>query len=126
MTIKKENLISKEISEALTNKRLDVVLAETFPEFSRSRLKKWLENDLVTVNKKVINKPSHKIIFPAKLELSVPNENLTEDLPEQLDLNIVESTEGYIVIDKSHGMVVHPGAGNKSGTLLSFIFFGIS
>ena len=40
MTIKKENLITREISEALSNKRLDVVLAETFPEYSRSRLKK--------------------------------------------------------------------------------------
>ena len=119
MTIKKENLITREISEALSNKRLDIVLAETFPEYSRSRLKKWLENNLVSVNRRVINKPSHKIIFPAKLELSVPNENLTEDLPEQLDLNIVESTEGYVVINKSHGMVVHPGAGNKSGTLLN-------
>ena len=119
MTIKKENLITREISEALSNKRLDIVLAETFPEYSRSRLKKWLENNLVSVNKRVINKPSHKIIFPAKLELCVPNENLTEDLPEQLDLNIVESTEGYVVINKSHGMVVHPGAGNKSGTLLN-------
>ena len=119
MTIKKENLITREIREALSNKRLDIVLAETFPEYSRSRLKKWLENNLVSVNQRVINKPSHKIIFPAKLELSVPNENLTEDLPEQLDLNIVESTEGYVVIDKSHGMVVHPGAGNKSGTLLN-------
>ena len=108
MTIKKENLISREISETLSNKRLDIVLAETFPEYSRSRLKKWLENNLVAVDQKVINKPSHKIIFPAKLELSVPHENLTEDLPEKLDLNIVESTEGYVVIDKSHGMVVHP------------------
>ena len=83
MTIKKENLITREISEALSNKRLDIVLAETFPEYSRSRLKKWLENNLVSVNQRIINKPSHKIIFPAKLELSVPNENLTEDLPEQ-------------------------------------------
>jgi 23S rRNA pseudouridine1911/1915/1917 synthase len=119
MTIKKENFISKEIGKALSNKRLDVVLAETFPEYSRSRLKKWLENNLVSVNQEVINKPSHKIIFPAKLELSVPTENLTEDLPEQIPLKIVESEEGYIVIDKSQGMVVHPGAGNKSGTLLN-------
>ena len=90
MTIKKENLITREISEALSNKRLDIVLAETFPEYSRSRLKKWLENNLVSVNKRVINKPSHKIIFPAKLELCVPNENLTEDLPEQLDEEVLK------------------------------------
>ena len=119
MTIKKENLISKEICEELSNKRLDAVLAETFPEYSRSRLKKWLENNLVTVNQEVISKPSYKVIFPAKLELNVPNENLLEDLPEQIDLNIVNSSNGYIVINKKQGMVVHPGAGNKSGTLLN-------
>ena len=51
MTIKKENLITREISEALSNNRLDIVLAETFPEYSRSRLKKWLENNLVSVNR---------------------------------------------------------------------------
>ena len=107
MAIKKENLITREISEALSNKRLDVVLAETFPEYSRSRLKKWLENNLVSVNKRVINKPSHKIIFPAKLELSVPNENLTEDLPEKLDLNIYREGNEYEV-NFSNGNPIKP------------------
>ena len=39
-TIKKENLISREISESLSNKRLDIVLAETFPEYSQKQIKK--------------------------------------------------------------------------------------
>ncbi len=118
MAIKKD-LISREISEKLSNKRLDIVLAETFPEFSRSRLKKWLECDLVCVNKEIVNKPSYKVTFPAKLELTVLDENLTEDLPEKIKISIVYSSEAYIVIDKNAGMVVHPGAGNKSGTLLN-------
>ena len=42
MDLKKENLVSKQINENLSTKRLDVVLAETFPEFSRSRLKKMV------------------------------------------------------------------------------------
>ena len=78
MAIKKENLISKEISEALSNKRLDVVLAETFPEYSRSRLKKWLENNLVSVNQEVINKPSHKIIFPLQTFLLMSKHALSK------------------------------------------------
>ena len=118
MTIKK-NLISREIIETLSNKRLDIVLAETFPEYSRSRLKKWLECDLVCVDQKIVNKPSYKVTFPAKLELRVPDENLTEDLPEKIKIDIVYSSDSYIVIDKNAGMVVHPGAGNKSGTLLN-------
>ena len=119
MSNNKENLVTKEIDETLSNKRLDVVLAEIFPEYSRSRLKKWLESNFVSVNEKVINKPSHKIIFPAKLKLSIPDIDLTEDLPEKIELNIIKSTSEYIVIDKTAGMVVHPGAGNKSGTLLN-------
>tara|TARA_Y100000816_G_scaffold292516_1_gene288235 strand:+ start:7889 stop:8845 length:957 start_codon:yes stop_codon:yes gene_type:complete len=119
MSNNKENLVTKEIDEKLSNKRLDVVLAEIFPEYSRSRLKKWLESNFVSVNEKVINKPSHKIIFPAKLKLSIPDTDLTEDLPEKIELNIIKSTTEYIVIDKTAGMVVHPGAGNKSGTLLN-------
>lgn len=119
MSNNKENLVTKEIDETLSNKRLDVVLAEIFPEYSRSRLKKWLESNFVSVNEKVISKPSHKIIFPAKLKLSIPDTDLTEDLPEKIKLNIIKSTSEYIVIDKTAGMVVHPGAGNKSGTLLN-------
>ena len=117
--IKKNNLISKDISENLANKRLDITLAETFPEYSRSKLKKWLENGYVSVNHQIIKKASQKLVFPSKLELNVPEENLTDDLPEKIRLNLLEENEDFVVIEKSPGLVVHPGAGNKSGTLLN-------
>ena len=53
------------------------------------------------------------------MELIVPEENLVLDLAEQIDLNIVEANKEFIVVDKLAGMVVHPGAGNKTGTLLN-------
>ena len=121
--IKKKNYITREIGEAFSGKRLDLALADTFSEFSRSKLKKWLEGNLVSVNEKVVNKPSYKVTFPAKLELMVPDENLTENLAERLDLKIIKSTEEYIIISKEAGMVVHPGAGNKSGTLLNALLY---
>ena len=121
--IKKKNYISREIDQALSGKRLDLALADTFSEFSRSKLKKWLESNLVSVNEKVVNKPSYKVTFPAKLELIIPDENLTEDLAERLDLKIIKSTKQYIIISKEAGMVVHPGAGNKSGTLLNALLY---
>ena len=121
--IKKKNYISRDIDKAFSGKRLDLVLADTFSEFSRSKLKKWLESNLVSVNEKVINKPSFKVTFPAKLELIIPDENLTEDLAERLDLKIIMSTKQYIIISKEAGMVVHPGAGNKSGTLLNALLY---
>ena len=121
--IKKKNYISRDIDKTFSGKRLDLVLADTFSEFSRSKLKKWLESNLVSVNEKVINKPSFKVTFPAKLELIIPDENLTEDLAERLDLKIIKSTKQYIIISKEAGMVVHPGAGNKSGTLLNALLY---
>jgi len=121
--IKKKNYISRDIDKTFSGKRLDLVLADTFSEFSRSKLKKWLESNLVSVNEKVVNKPSFKVTFPAKLELIIPDENLTEDLAERLDLKIIMSTKQYIIISKEAGMVVHPGAGNKSGTLLNALLY---
>ena len=121
--IKKKNYISRDIDKTFSGKRLDLVLADTFSEFSRSKLKKWLESNLVFVNEKVVNKPSFKVTFPAKLELIIPDENLTEDLAERLDLKIINSTKQYIIISKEAGMVVHPGAGNKSGTLLNALLY---
>jgi len=121
--MKKKNYISRDIDKTFSGKRLDLVLADTFSEFSRSKLKKWLESNLVFVNEKVVNKPSFKVTFPAKLELIIPDENLTEDLAERLDLKIIKSTKQYIIISKEAGMVVHPGAGNKSGTLLNALLY---
>ena len=121
--IKKKNYISRDIDKTFSGKRLDLVLADTFSEFSRSKLKKWLESNLVSVNEEVVNKPSFKVTFPAKLELIIPDENLTEDLAERLDLKIIKSTKQYIIISKEAGMVVHPGAGNKSGTLLNALLY---
>ena len=123
MVLKKSNFLSREIKESLSNKRIDIALAETFPEYSRSRLKKWLENEFVSVDKKIITKPSHKVTFPAVINLTIPDEPLTEDLPEEIELNIIKSTEEYIVLNKPAGLVVHPGAGNKSGTLLNALLF---
>ena len=123
MVLKKSNFLSREIKESLSNKRIDIALAETFPEYSRSRLKKRLENKFVYVDKKIITKPSHKVTYPAVINLTIPDEPLTEDLPEEIELNIIKSTEEYIVLNKPAGLVVHPGAGNKSGTLLNALLF---
>ena len=123
MVLKKSNFLSREIKESLSNKRIDIALAETYPEYSRSRLKKWLENEFVSVDKKIITKPSHKVTFPAVINLTIPDAPRPEALPEKIELNIIKSTEEYIVLNKPAGLVVHPGAGNKSGTLLNALLF---
>lgn len=104
---------------ALAGERLDKALAQLFPEFSRSRLQQWIESDRVRVSG-----------APAKIRQPVPLgatiELLPELLPEQLaftpepvPLSIVYEDDTIVVVDKPAGLVVHPAAGNWSGTLLN-------
>ncbi len=100
-------------------KRLDQVIADLFPDYSRSRLKDWILDEKVTVNGKVVTKAREKILgdeeitIMAELEVEVHHEG------ENIELDIVYEDEHLMIINKPAGLVVHPGAGNQSGTLLN-------
>ncbi len=107
------------VPDALAGERLDKVLAKLFPEFSRNRLQSWTESGRVLLNG-----------APAKVRQAVPLDariELTPDfLPEQLaftpepvPLEVVYEDDALVVIDKPAGLVVHPAAGNWSGTILN-------
>lgn len=107
------------VPAALAGERLDKVLAKVFPEFSRSRLQSWTEAGRVRLNG-----------APAKVRQAVPlgaRIELTPDLlpeqlafaPEPVPLEIVYEDETLVVVNKPAGLVVHPAAGNWSGTLLN-------
>ena len=87
-------------------KRLDAFLADRIHGWSRSRLQKLIENEDVLVNEKAA-KPSHKL----------------REKDENISLDIAFEDEYLAVINKSAGMVVHPGAGVQSGTLANAIAF---
>ena len=102
--------------------RLDATLAKLFPEHSRSRLQGWLKAGLIRLDggaaeskRKVYG--GEKIEFSAEAAISpAPTfENAAEDIA----LNVVFEDEHLIVIDKPAGLVVHPGNGNASGTMLN-------
>jgi 23S rRNA pseudouridine1911/1915/1917 synthase len=103
----------------LAGDRLDKVLAKVFPEFSRSRLQSWIEAQRVRVD----GQPA-KIRQPVPLGATI--ELVPDLLPEQLaftpepvPLDIVYEDETLVVINKPAGLVVHPAAGNWSGTVLN-------
>ncbi|SMG24236.1 RluA family pseudouridine synthase [Paraburkholderia susongensis] len=105
--------------DELAGERLDKVLAKVFPEFSRSRLQSWIEAGRVCVD----GKPA-KIRQPVPLGATI--ELVPDLLPEQLaftpepvPLEIVYEDDTLVVINKPAGMVVHPAAGNWSGTVLN-------
>ncbi len=111
-----------EVPAACAGWRLDATLAKLFPEHSRSRLQGWLKAGLIRLDggaaeskRKVYG--GEKIEFSAEAAISpAPTfENAAEDIA----LNVVFEDEHLIVIDKPAGLVVHPGNGNASGTMLN-------
>ncbi len=109
--------IIKILTEEFAGKRLDVVVAELFSDYSRSRLKIWIEQGQVLVNGEKA-KPKTKMSGDEELQLTIQTiESESTCVAEDIPLNIVHQDESIIVVDKPVGMVVHPAAGHYSGTL---------
>ena len=110
------------VPDELGSKRLDQVAASCFPDFSRARLQEWIKSGdlLVDGGKK---KPKDKLMGGETLKLSVEVENEEQWQPEDIALDIVYEDDTILVINKPAGLVVHPAAGNYSGTLLNGLLF---
>ncbi len=103
--------------------RLDQTLAQLFPDYSRSRIKTWIEDDRVKVNGEINHTPRTKMYGGEQIEISVEIEEENRFIPQNIPLNIVYEDEHILVINKPKGLVVHPGAGNADGTLLNALLY---
>jgi 23S rRNA pseudouridine1911/1915/1917 synthase len=121
--IDEEDFIALEIPWEASGERLDKVLAGALPDYSRNRLKTWVEAGAVMVDGKVTRaryllKGGESIkVFPQEM----PEQFAFE--PQNIPLDIVHEDSALIVINKPAGLVVHPAAGNWSGTLLNGLLF---
>jgi len=104
------------IPESQAGQRLDMALAQILPEYSRSRLKLWIEQGEVLLEGKVV-KPREKVSGGEQVEIDARLEAQKTVEAEAIPLNIVHEDEAILVINKPAGLVVHPAAGNWSGTL---------
>ena len=98
--------------------RLDQAIAELMPDYSRSRLQQWIKQGCITVNGGQY-KPKEKVKVNDLIEISAELEPQGDWLPEPMDLDIVFEDESILVLNKPVGLVVHPAAGNYSGTLVN-------
>ena len=102
--------------------RLDVFVADNIGEFTRSFLKKHIENGNISVNGKV-QKASYKL-KPSDIVYVKRIENIIPDiLAENIALDILFEDKDIIVINKPKGMVIHPAAGHYSGTLVNALMY---
>lgn len=106
------------IPPELDGKRLDQALAELLPEYSRSRLKEWILSGHATLDG---GKPAPRTRVQSgqQVNLMAVLEPQQDAAPEAMDLDVVFEDADLLVIDKPAGLVVHPGAGHSSGTLMN-------
>lgn len=106
------------IPDELAGQRLDQALARLFPDYSRSRLKAWLLDGAVLVDG-IAWRPRDRVQGGETVDLTVTPEAVVRAAPEAMALDVVFEDDDLLVINKPAGLVVHPGAGNVSGTLMN-------
>ena len=99
--------------------RLDRVLALRVAELSRSRLKALILAGQVSIKGAPIRDPAYHVAAGDTITIDVPEAAAAEPAGEDIALDIVYEDEDIIVIDKPKGLVVHPGAGHETGTLVN-------
>jgi len=100
----------------MAGRRLDQAAAALLPEYSRSRLKAWIDSGEMTLGGERVEpkrkvRGGEEIVLDAELEPAVPLES------EPIPVTVRYADDALLIVDKPAGLVVHPGAGNPSGTL---------
>ncbi len=104
-------------------KRADKVLSTLCDELSRSRLQSLIKKGAVTLNGELLKTASLKVSEGDVFSLSIPEPEEAEPQPQNIPLDIVYEDDDMLVINKQAGLVVHPGAGNWSGTMVNALLF---
>ncbi len=105
-----------------SNIRIDKFLAENLADLTRSRIQKLIEDGCVTVFDKAV-KANYKIKAGDEIFVEVPKAAEIDVEGENIPLDIVYEDDCMLVVNKPQGMVVHPAAGNFSGTLVNALLY---
>ena len=104
--------------------RLDSFLASKFEKFSRSYIKKLIDDKFVLVNGKSI-KSSYGVRNEDLIEINIPQTQKVKAIAEDIPINIIYEDKDIVLVNKAQGMVVHPGVDNDSGTLVNGLLYYI-
>ena len=118
MDTAQSGLLTAQIPESMDGKRLDQALASLFADYSRSRLQQWIRDGLVAVDEQIL-KPKDKVYCGQQVTVQIMEQPEGDWQAEAIPLDFIYEDEQIIVLNKAPGMVVHPAAGNYSGTMLN-------
>ena len=117
------NLTKFPIKEEDSGIRLDVILTKLIPDSTRSNLKKIIELKQVKINNSIEESPSRKLKTDDVVEVNLITTGEVKILPTKIKLDIVHEDKDILIINKPAGMVVHPGAGNYTETLVNALVY---
>ena len=116
--MKKNISLSYETVTLDSGERLDSVIAREFTQFSRVHIQKWIKEGKLLLDGKSV-KPKQLLKVNQLISIDVLEEPVLEDEPENIPIDIIFEDKDIIVLNKQPGLVVHPGAGNRTGTLVN-------
>ena len=118
--LNENRVLNLTVPEQFAGMRLDQCLAQLHQESSRSRLQSLIKKGFVKLNEAICDSPKSSVTANDRIALVLPPEpEAFSAKAEQIDLDIMYEDEFMLVVNKPAGMVVHPGAGNWSGTLVN-------
>ena len=116
--MKKNITFSYKTSALDSGERLDSVIARVFSQFSRAHIQKWIKDGQLSLDGKTV-KPKQLLKVNQLISIDALEDPVLEDEPEDIPIDIIFEDKDIIVLNKQHGLVVHPGAGNPKGTLVN-------
>ena len=115
-------LCSAVVPDSAAGRRFDAVLADLFPDYSRSRLTEWIKAGTALLDGRQV-RPRDPVRGGETASLGVVLDAQTHSLPEDIPLDVLYEDSEVLVLNKPAGLVVHPGAGNPTGTLVNGLLF---
>ena len=112
----------KKVPKNLADQRLDIVASKLFENFSRSQIKRWIANGFILVNGD-LSKPKDKVQENDEIEINPIEEKKVSWGEEDIDFDVIDENNNFIIINKKPGLVMHPGAGCYSGTLANGLIY---
>ncbi len=120
-----QQILEAAVPQSLTGMRLDQALSRLFDQYSRARLKQWIQSGRVTVEQQQ-RKPKDKVYTGENIVVRVDAEVEVVWQAEAIPLDIIFEDEAILVINKPVGMVVHPAPGHSGGTLCNALLHHVA
>ena len=114
-----KNIINLIVNDSNKNQRVDVFINKCENSLSRTRIKNLILKKKLKINDIVSKDPSKKLVVGDKIELDIPEPEKASLKPYDYKLDIVFEDNDLLIINKSAGISIHPGAGNYDNTIVN-------